>query len=52
MWQTDPTVGRDAMDKVQTMMIRSDVMAPKDRVPYETVVEPRFAENAKRAARQ
>ena len=52
MWQTDPTVGRDAMDKVQTMMIKSDVMAPTDRVPYETVVEPRVAENAKRAAQK
>lgn len=51
MWQTDPTVGRDAIDKVQTMMIQSDIMAPDKRVKYETVVEPRFAENAKRAQR-
>ncbi len=52
MWQTDPTVGRDAIAKVQTMMIESDVMPPDKRVAYETVVEPRFAENAKRAAQQ
>ena len=52
MWQTDPTVGRDAIAKVQAMLIDSGVMAADRRVAYETVVEPRFAENAKRAARQ
>jgi NitT/TauT family transport system substrate-binding protein len=52
IWQADPTVGRDAIAKVQAMMIASDVMAPGSRVAYETVVEPRFAENAKRAVRK
>lgn len=52
IWQTDPTVGRDAIARVQTMLIDSGVMAPDRRVAYETVVEPRFAENAKRAARK
>lgn len=52
IWQTDPTVGRDAIAKVQAMMIASDVMAPGSRVAYETVVAPRFAENAKRAAQK
>jgi NitT/TauT family transport system substrate-binding protein len=49
IWQADPTVSRDAIAMVQAMMIASDVMAPGSRVAYETVVEQRFAENAKRA---
>lgn len=52
MWQTDPTVGRDAMARLQTMLIDSGVMAPDRRVAYETVVEPRFAENARGNARR
>lgn len=49
-WQTDPTVAPQAIADVQTMMIESGIMPPDRRVPYEAVVEPRFAENAKRAA--
>jgi len=49
MWQTDPTVSGDAIAKVQTMMIASAVMPRDKRMAYETVVEPRFAENARRA---
>ena len=52
MWQTDPTVGTEAIAKVQTMMIDSGVMAPDKRVLYETVVEPRFAEQAKRTSQR
>jgi NitT/TauT family transport system substrate-binding protein len=49
-WQTDPTVGRRAIAGIQSMMVESGVMPPDKRVVYEAVVEPRFAENAKRAA--
>jgi NitT/TauT family transport system substrate-binding protein len=49
-WQTDPTVGRRAIAGIQSMMIASGVMPSDKRVVYEAVVEPRFAENAKRAA--
>jgi NitT/TauT family transport system substrate-binding protein len=50
IWQTDPTVGPEAIDRVQDMLIESGVMAPRRRVKYETVVAPGFAESAKRAA--
>jgi NitT/TauT family transport system substrate-binding protein len=49
-WQTDPTVGRRAIAGIQSMMIASGVVPSDRRVVYEAVVEPRFAENAKRAA--
>jgi NitT/TauT family transport system substrate-binding protein len=51
MWRTDATVGRDEIAKVQSMMIDSGVMSPEKRVDYETVVDPRFAENSRRAAK-
>ena len=44
--------GTEAIAKVQTMMIDSGVMAPDKRVSYETVVEPRFAEQAKRSSQR
>ncbi len=50
LWPTDATVTPDAIAKIEDMMIASGVMAPGKRVAYETVVAPRFAETAKRAA--
>jgi len=50
MWQSDATVSPQAIEDVQTMMIESGIVPPDKRVPYDTVVEPRFAEAAKRAA--
>jgi len=50
IWQSDATVSPQAIEEVQTMMIESGIVPPDTRLPYDTVVEPRFAEAAKRAA--
>jgi NitT/TauT family transport system substrate-binding protein len=50
IWKKHPLIEKRAVAEVQSMMIESGVMAKDQRVPYESIVDPQFAENAKRAA--
>lgn len=46
LWRTDPLVPRDAMEKLQDILIAGGVQKPDQRVKYEDLVVTKFAEQA------
>ncbi len=48
IWKQDATISRKAISDLQSIMIETEVMRPEKRATYEALVEPRFAEMAKR----
>lgn len=48
IWKTRPTISRKSIADLQSMMIDSRVIDPGKRVAYEAIVEPKFAERARK----
>ena len=48
IWKLHPTISRKSIADLQSMMIDSRVINPEKRVPYEAIVEPKFADRARK----
>ena len=51
LWRTDPVVPRQAVETLQDILIEGGVQKRDQRVKYEDIVDTRFAEQAKTAAK-
>ena len=48
IWKANPVISRKSIADLQSMMIDSRVINPEKRVAYEAIVEPKFAERARK----
>jgi NitT/TauT family transport system substrate-binding protein len=49
LWRTDPLVPKDAIEKLQDILIAGGVQKPDQRVKYEDIVVTKFAEQARKS---
>jgi NitT/TauT family transport system substrate-binding protein len=47
IWKNAPSVDQRSVAEVQTMLIESGVMRSRERIAYETLVDPRFVQRAR-----